>query len=234
MKERIQKIISGAGITSRRDAENLIKSGRVTVNHRVANLGDKADAEFDLISIDNKPLKIQISKTYIMLNKPVGYVTTLKDEKMRKNVVDLVKNVGTRVYPVGRLDMDSEGLLLLTNDGDFANKVIHPKSNVGKKYHLKVSGDVKRIKELEKPMKIDGTDIKNAKVEIMYTEGGFGELFITIFEGKNRQIRKMCEKCGLKVEMLKRIAIAKIELGDLSRGKWRNLSRAEVDYLRRL
>ncbi|MFI3227979.1 MAG: pseudouridine synthase [Clostridia bacterium] len=234
MKERLQKIISGAGITSRRDAENLINQGRVTVNHQVANLGDKADPEYDLISIDNRPVKIQTAKAYIMLNKPVGYVTTLKDEKSRKNIVDLVKNVGVRVYPIGRLDLDSEGLLLLTNDGEFANKMMHPKSNIGKKYHLKVTGDVSRIKELTKPMKIDGVEISTAKIEILYTEGDMGELFITIYEGRNRQIRKMCEKCGLKVNMLKRIAIAKLELGDLSRGKWRNLSRNEVEYLKRL
>ncbi|MFI3115148.1 MAG: pseudouridine synthase [Clostridia bacterium] len=234
MKERLQKIISSAGVMSRRSAETFINAGRVTVNHRVANLGDKADPSYDLISIDNKPIKIQTAKAYIMLNKPVGYVTTLKDEKARKNIVDLVKNVGVRVYPIGRLDMNSEGLLLLTNDGDFAHKMMHPKSNIGKKYHLKVTGDVARVPQLSKPMKIDGTLISTAKVEEIYTEGGVCELFITIYEGKNRQIRKMCEKCGLKVDMLKRVAIAKLELEDLSRGKWRNLSRSEVEYLKRL
>lgn len=234
MQERLQKIISGAGITSRRDAENLIKQGRVLVNHRVANLGDKADAEFDLISIDSKPVKIQTAKSYIMLHKPVGYVTTLKDEKGRKNVIDLVKNVGTRVYPVGRLDMNSEGLLLLTNDGEFSNKVIHPSSNVGKKYHLRVSGDLSRIDELKRPMKIDDVIIKNAKLQVLFQEAGIAELYITIYEGRNRQIRRMCDKCGLRVEMLKRIAIGKLQLEDLSRGKWRNLSRNEVEYLKRL
>ena len=234
MKERVQKIISGAGVTSRREAENLINAGRVTVNHRVANLGDKADIEFDVIRIDNKEVKTQITKSYVMLNKPKGYITTLKDEKGRKNVVDLVRNVGTRVYPIGRLDMDSEGMLLFTNDGEFANKLMHPKNQVSKKYHVRVVGDTKRLNELSKPMKIDGYDITPARVEVLFAEGGGADVFITIYEGRNRQIRKMCEKCGLSVTMLKRIAIAKIQLEDLSRGKWRNLSRSEVDYLKRL
>lgn len=234
MKERLQKIISNAGITSRRDAEKLINAGRVTINHVVANLGDRASAYDDLICIDGKELKVRPSKVYIMLNKPVGYVTTLKDEKDRKNVVDLIKNIGTRVYPIGRLDMDSEGLLLLTNDGDFANKIMHPKNEVPKKYHLKLHGDVKKIPNLTKPMKIDGYDITPAEVEVLYTEGSRAEIFITIFEGRNRQIRKMCQKCGLQVDMLKRIGIGKISLGDLSRGKWRNLSKNEVLYLQRM
>lgn len=234
MKERIQKIISNAGITSRRDAERLINAGRVTVNHIVANLGDVACAYDDRIAIDGKELKVRPSKVYIALNKPVGYVTTLKDEKGRKNVVDLVKNVGTRVYPIGRLDLQSEGLILLTNDGDFANQVMHPKHQIEKKYHLKVTGNMKRVEELTKPMKIDGYDITPAQIEVMYKEGNEAQLFITIYEGRNRQIRKMCEKCGLRVEMLKRVKIGRIELGDLSRGKWRTLSAKEVEYLRKV
>ncbi len=232
MNERLQKIISNAGITSRREAEKLINSGRVTVNNLVANLGDRA-SEDDIIRIDGKELKVKPTKTYIMLNKPVGYVTTLKDEKGRKNVVDLVKNVGTRVYPIGRLDLQSEGLLLLTNDGNFANIVMHPKHKISKRYHVKVEGDTKRLQELSNPMKIDGVDITPAKVEVLYKEGKNAEVYMTIYEGRNRQIRKMCEKCGLRVLMLKRINIGRLELGELSRGKWRHMSKSEIDYLYR-
>ena len=230
MKERLQKIISGAGLMSRRAAELCISEGRVSVNGNVAQLGDKADPETDTILVDGKALPTTSEKVYIMLNKPKGYVTTLSDEKGRKNVTELVKELGTRVYPVGRLDMYSEGLLIMTNDGDFANTLMHPSHNISKTYNTCVTGeDVgMRIEYLREPMEIDGYIITPAEVDIIRVFPGGAELAITIHEGRNRQVRKMCELVGLKVTKLCRVSEGPLELGDLKPGKWRRLTDEEI------
>ncbi len=230
MTERIQKLISASGLMSRRAAEEAIASGRVTVNGLKAGLGDKADAENDRILVDGKPLPKNRNKVYLMLNKPRGYVTTLHDEKGRKNVTELVRDVGVRVYPVGRLDMYSEGLLLLTNDGDFSNRVMHPGYELSKVYRTWVTGGniEKAVKQLRRPMEIDGYTIRPAGVEIIQGFPGGALLSITIREGRNRQIRKMCEQAGLKVTRLVRVAEGELQLGDLKSGCWRYLSAEEV------
>lgn len=232
MKERLQKIISSAGITSRRNAEKLIEDGKITVNGTVAKLGDTADAQSDIIIVNGKKLEANSSHIYIMLNKPKGYVTTLSDEKGRKNVAQLI-NIPQRVYPVGRLDMYSEGLLLLTNDGEFANLLSHPKNTIDKTYKVTVSGNdiSKSVQMLKMPMNIDGYVIKPAAVEIEALNGDKAELLITIHEGRNRQIRKMCDIAGCRVLNLCRISEGGLSLGDLKTGHWRYLSKQEVAML---
>ena len=231
MKDRLQKIISASGLMSRRAAEERITAGRVSVNGVLAVLGDKADPETDTILLDGKALPSGGDKIYIMLNKPKGYVTTMKDEKGRKNVTELVKDLGARVYPVGRLDMYSEGLLLMTNDGEFANKLMHPSHQVDKTYMTWVSGeDIGLCVELlRQPMEIDGYEISPADVYISELKPGGAVLMITIHEGRNRQVRKMCELAGLKVTRLFRVSEGELELGDLKIGKWRHLSKEEVE-----
>ena len=230
MEERLQKIISASGLMSRRAAEECISAGRVTVNGVTAALGAKADPEIDNILLDGKPLPTSGDKIYIMLNKPKGYVTTMKDEKGRKNVTELVKDLGSRVYPVGRLDMYSEGLLLMTNDGDFANRLMHPSHNVDKTYMTWVNGeDIGFCVELlRQPMDIDGYIISPADVFISELFPGGAVLMITIHEGRNRQVRKMCELAGLKVTRLKRVSEGALELGELKSGKWRHLTEEEI------
>lgn len=234
MTERLQKIISAAGLMSRRAAEECISAGHVTVNGATAALGDKADAEKDLILVEGEPLPSAHDKVYIMLNKPKGYVTTLKDEKGRKNVCELVAGVGSRVYPVGRLDMYSEGLLLLTNDGAFANRMMHPANNVSKTYRTWVQGeDVGlAVEYLRLPMDLDGYVTHPAEVSLEELLPGGAVLNITIHEGRNRQVRKMCDMVGLKVTRLKRVAEGGLELGDLAPGKWRYLTETELTALR--
>lgn len=234
MEERLQKIISSAGLMSRRAAEEFIAKGRVTVNGRVAALGDKADVEKDLILVDGKKLPTTGDKVYIMLNKPKGYVTTLSDEKGRKNVTELVRELGVRLYPVGRLDMYSEGLLIMTNDGDFANKLMHPSHGISKTYNTCVVGeDVgERIEYLRMPMEIDGYITSPADVGIIRVFPGGAELAITIYEGRNRQVRKMCALAGLKVTRLLRVSEGRLELGDLPSGKWRHLKPEEIESIR--
>ena len=232
MKERLQKIISSAGIASRRKAEEMIEKGQVTVNGQKAQLGQSADVRKDTILVNGKPVEPQNDKLYIMLNKPRGYVTTMSDDKGRKNVSMLV-NVGARVYPVGRLDMNSEGLLLMTNDGELANKLMHPKHEVTKTYRVKVQGDLKNIDMLSEPMEIDGYKIKEAKVNVIsVTSPETANLTLTIHEGRNRQIRKMCEKCNLKVIRLTRTTIGQIGLDKtLKAGEYRKLDALELKYL---
>lgn len=230
MQERIQKLISAAGIMSRRAAEQALSEGRVCVNGITASLGDKADINIDRIEVDGILLPSTNEKLYIMLNKPKGYVCTLNDEKGRRNVTELVKELGQRVYPVGRLDMYSEGLLLLTNDGEFANRVMHPSHNISKTYLTWVEGeDIGLAMEyLRCPMEIDGYVISPAEVELyeLYYNGAV--LSITIHEGRNRQVRKMCEMVGLKVRRLLRIREGVLELGELKSGSWRHLSAEEI------
>lgn len=231
MRDRLQKIISASGLMSRRAAEECISAGRVTVNGQTAALGDKADIETDIILLDGKVLPSGSDKIYIMLNKPKGYVTTMKDEKGRKNVTELVKDLGSRVYPVGRLDMYSEGLLIMTNDGDFANRLMHPRHNVEKTYMTWVTGeDIGFCVELlRRPMEIDGYVVSPAESYITELKPGGAVLMITIHEGRNRQVRKMCELAGMKVTRLKRVSEGQLELGDLKSGKWRHLTQEEID-----
>lgn len=233
MKERLQKIISASGLMSRRAAEELIAAGKVSVNGVTAALGDKAEAGIDRILVDGKALPSAGEKLYIMLNKPRGYVTTLSDEKGRKNVSELVKELGTRLYPVGRLDMYSEGLLLMTNDGDFANRLMHPSHQVDKCYHTWVKGEDMgwAVELLRCPMEIDGYVTSPAQVDILELKGEEALLGITIHEGRNRQVRKMCEAAGLKVTRLMRVSEGGVELGTLKSGKWRRLTEEELNML---
>lgn len=233
MKERIQKIISARGIASRRAAEKMMEERRVTVNGIPAALGESADPDTDDIRVDGAALPKTPPKTYIMLNKPKGYVTTLSDEKGRKNVAELVSDAGERLYPVGRLDLNSEGLLILTNDGDMANRLMHPSHNIRKTYHTWVRGGEleSAVKTLEGPMEIDGATIRPASVNILSQDENGALLAITIGEGKNRQIRKMCEQAGLYITRLKRVREGPIELGTLQPGKWRYLREEELQKL---
>ena len=235
MKERLQKIISASGLMSRRAAEELIAAGKVSVNGVTAALGDKAEAGVDKILVDGKALPSVGEKLYIMLNKPRGYVTTLSDEKGRKNVTELIKELGTRLYPVGRLDMYSEGLLLMTNDGDFANLLMHPSHEIDKCYHTWVKGEDMgwAVELLRCPMEIDGYVTSPAEVNILELKGEEALLAITIHEGRNRQVRKMCEAAGLKVTRLMRVSEGGVELGTLKSGKWRRLTEEELDMLRK-
>lgn len=233
MKERLQKIISASGIASRRASEELIKSGRVSVNGSVASLGDSADIETDVVTVDGEKINLPSGHTYIVLNKPKGYVTTMSDENGRKCVKDLVSDVGANVYPVGRLDMYSEGLLIMTDDGELANKIMHPSAEVNKTYYAWMAGecDEDKIAILKSPLDIDGYVIQPAQVAVIKRAEDYTLLSITIHEGRNRQIRKMCSLAQLKLTRLKRISEGNITLGDLPPGKWRYLSEDELQEL---
>ena len=237
MKERLQKILSARGLTSRRKAEEWILAGRVSCNGLPAKLGDVADPDLDEILVDGKPLPASAEFVYIMLNKPRGYVTTLSDEKGRPDAAGLVTDCGVRVYPVGRLDMDSEGLLIFTNDGDFANKLMHPSHEVEKTYTVMVTGySDKAFEKLKSPVVLDGYKIRPPKVALISqneSEPQKAVLAVTIHEGRNRQVRRMCAMAGMEVKRLIRIQEGYLKLGDLPRGKWRYLSCAEVDALRK-
>ena len=229
MKERLQKIISARGLASRRKAEEWIGQGRVTVNGIPAKLGDSADPEKDEILVDGKVLPSTEKPAYIMLNKPRGFVTTLSDEKGRKNVSELVADCGCRVYPVGRLDMDSEGLLLFTNDGEFANRLMHPKHEVEKTYDTWVVGYTQEGgNALREPIELDGYRIRPPKIVVLQHEGDRAKIRITIHEGRNRQVRRMCQAAGMHVTRLRRIREGQLELGDLPLGKWRHLTSREI------
>ena len=228
MTEKLQKIIAARGLASRRRAEEMIAEGRVTVNGKPASLGDRADPETDMILVEGNPLPPLREYVYIMLNKPRGYVTTLSDEKGRPNAAQLVADCGCRVYPVGRLDMDSEGLLLFTNDGDFANRAMHPSHEIEKTYEVKVTGfSESGFERLALPMELDGYRIRPPKLKLQSVSGTTGRFQITIHEGRNRQIRRMCDAAGMKVLRLKRIQEGALELGTLPSGKWRYLTPEE-------
>ena len=237
MKERLQKILAGRGIASRRHAEELILAGRVTCNGQVATLGQSADPEVDTILLDGRPLPSGDDKVYILLHKPRGYVTTLSDEKGRKNAAQLVADCGMRVYPVGRLDMDSEGLLLFTNDGEFANLLMHPKHEVDKTYRVQVRGFSEAgLERLKKPVTLDGYTIKRPEVKVVRQAkqpDARAELEVIIHEGRNRQVRRMCAMAGMNVIRLIRIREGKLDLGNLPVGKWRYLTDAEVAALKK-
>ena len=232
MKERLQKILSARGIASRRKAEEMITAGLVSVNGVTAAVGDMADPEMDEILVDGKLLPAQREYVYILLNKPRGYVTTLSDEKGRPNAAQLVADCGVRVYPVGRLDMDSEGLLLFTNDGEFANALMHPKHEVKKTYDVWVTGYVPGAEiRLSRPIQLDGYTIKKPDVRLLWAEGQKAKFRVTIHEGRNRQVRRMCEAAGMYCTRLRRIKEGSLALGELPLGKWRYLNEEEEHKL---
>jgi len=228
-QERLQKIMSAHGVASRREAEKMILDGRVFVNGILAKLGQSAEFGSDLITIDGKPIRTEDKHIYIMLNKPRGYITTNCDDRGRRTVMSLVADVEIRIYPIGRLDMNSEGLLLFTNDGEFSNRIMHPSYEKHKTYEVEVFGDVREaIKLLRQPINIDNRLIQAANVELSEVNSSGGSIKITVVEGRNRQVRKMCAACGVRVRSLKRIAIGTLELGDLAIGKWRYLNEEEL------
>lgn len=242
-QERIQKVLSDQGVCSRRAAEKLITEGRVKVNGHPVTLGDKMDPDFDKLSVDGKPVRVLRKRkyVYIMLHKPRGYITTASDEHGRKTVLDLVQGIGRRVYPVGRLDKDSEGLLLLTDDGAFANLLTHPKNGVGKLYRVTVRprATEEQLTRLASGVVLDdGTKTLPVAVHVVTEETGTSDrpgrsvLEMTLHEGRNRQIRRMCEAVGLEVARLKRSAEGPVKLGMLRPGEWRELKKSEVTALR--
>lgn len=233
--------MADAGIMSRRAAEKEIAAGRVFVNGKPAMIGQKVDPETDEVRYDGRIVGKGFKKfVYIMLNKPRGYVTTASDERGRKTVLDLVSDIEERIYPVGRLDMDSDGLLLLTNDGDLTNKLTHPRHEIPKIYNVEVEGKVERdtIKKLSSPMKIDDYEIQPVETSILTMKNDprheTTTLRMELYEGRNRQIRKMCEKCGLEVIKLTRVAIGDIKLGNLKPGDYRHLTKTQVEYLKNI
>ena len=233
MSERLQKLIAQSGLCSRRKAEELLTAGRVTVDGAVASLGDKADPLVQTIAVDGAVLHLEEEKVYLMLHKPRGYVTTLSDEKGRKTAADLVADCGVRVYPVGRLDMDSEGLLLFTNDGDFMQSLTHPKHQVDKRYEVTVTGELHNAAaRLAAVEDLEGEPIIPAQVTLLKEGGGQALLEVIIHQGKNRQIRRMCAQVGLQVKRLRRVGEESLTLGDLPAGKWRYLSKEEIAALK--
>lgn len=235
MTQRIQKILSERGICSRRKAEEYIAAGRVTVNGVTAQLGFSADPDVDEILLDGKMLPSRAENVYIMLYKPRGYVTTLSDEKGRRNAAELVADCGVRVYPVGRLDMDSEGLLLFTNDGEFANQLMHPKHEVKKTYEVTVADfSEEKLEKLGQPVTLDGYTIRTPEVKLLRTlAGGRARLVVTIHEGRNRQVRRMCDLAEMPVTRLVRVSEGTLKLGHLKSGTWRYLTQQEVESLKK-
>lgn len=229
---RIQKILSDRGITSRRKAEEWMLAGRVTVNGKICKPGDTADPERDDIRIDGNPLPKAAQRLYIMLNKPRGYVCTLSDEKGRRTVAELVADCGQRVYPCGRLDYDSEGLLILTNDGEIANKLMHPRQEVDKVYEVLVTGYTpEALEKLRQPVTLDGYTIRKPQVRLI-RDGEKALLEVIIHEGRNRQVRRMCDLAGMQVLRLKRIRQGALSLRDLPVGNWRLLTDREIEQLK--
>ena len=237
MQERIQKILSEQGYCSRRAAEELIKKGRVKLNGHPASLGDKMDVRKDVLSVDDQRVRLETNtkKVYFMLHKPRGYVTTMEDRHAAKTVVDLMEGIEERVYPVGRLDKDSEGLLLLTNDGEFTNLLTHPSGGVSKLYRVTVrpAPVEEQLIDLATGVKLDdGTVTAPAKIRVVASEAQRGVMEVVLTEGKNREIRRMCEAVGLEVIRLKRIAFGPVRLGMLKAGEYRELKKEEVIALR--
>lgn len=236
MEERLQKYMARCGVASRRKCEEIILLGKVKVNNKVVNeLGYKIDADNDKVTVDNKLIKPEEKKVYVALNKPEGYVSTVKDEKGRKTVIDLIK-IKERVYPIGRLDYDTSGLILLTNDGDIYNKIIHPREEKNKIYIAIIKGlpTKEEIERFKNGINIDGYITAKASFKVLKSNSDCSEVKIMIHEGKNRQIRKMCEAIKHPVLELKRVQIGDIKLGDLPKGEWRFLNDDELNYLRKL
>lgn len=238
-KIRLQKYMSDCGIMSRRACEYEIKGGRIKVNGVTAEIGQKIDPASDVIEYKGKVIERSAEKKlYIMLNKPRGYVTTMSDDKGRRCVASLVEDVGTRVYPIGRLDLNSEGLLLFTNDGAVADKLMHPRSEVDKTYHVKLRGSItpEQLNRLRQPFELDGVKTKPAQVDPVLPQPDEENVLlrVTLHEGRNRQIRRMCESLGLEVMRLKRVSVGKISLGPLRTGQWTPLNFDQVKYLKSL
>lgn len=232
---RLQKMLADCGVASRRKSEELIRAGSVKVNGVVAEIGDKVDPYNDKVMVNGRRVTANAKPKYryIMLNKPRGYVTTMSDERGRKCVAELVADVEERVYPVGRLDRDSEGMLLFTNDGDFANKVMHPKKDIYKVYRVTVRPAVtdEMLQQFEEGMMLDGRKTAPAEVRVITRQEGRVVLEILLREGRNRQIRRMCEMLGLEVARLRRTAIGGVKMGMLKKGDWRDLTQDEVKKL---
>ena len=233
-KIRLQKFISDSGIMSRRAAEAEIEKGNVSVNGHVVTLGTKIDPAADIVTVSGKRIPYKKHEyTYIMMNKPRGYLSSTSDDRGRKCVTDLLEGVDARVYPVGRLDLISEGMLLLTDDGELKNRLTHPSHSLPKLYRVKVGGEVsaKQYEILTSPLEIDGYRIKPVDVVVGTADESGTVLKMTLFEGRNRQIRKMCEIAGLTVKRLSRVSIGNLKLNSLPSGSWRHLEKSEVDYL---
>ncbi len=232
---RIHKYIADSGIMSRRAAEDAVKRGEIKINGERAEIGQKVIVGVDVIEYKGQDIsKVKNRLVYIMLNKPVGYVTTMSDEKGRACIADLVSDVGVRVYPVGRLDLESEGLLLLTNDGELAKRLTHPKHSVPKYYNVTYNGTLtlRDRKKLASEMTIDGYKIQPVKNTVVEMKDDKTVLCLELYEGRNRQIRKMSEYCGLELIKLKRVAIGNIRLGSLKLGSWKHLTASQVNSLR--
>lgn len=232
-KIRLQKHLSECGVASRRKAEELIENGKVRVNGRIAHIGDKVDPKRDKVTVSGKTVIAQKEKVYIMLHKPRGFVTTTKDELDRKCVTDLVADVGVKVFPVGRLDRNSEGLLFMTNDGEFANNLTHPSAHVNKTYRVTVKGELddQKLIALREGIVLDGRKTLPCDVFVADRKPDRTVLIFVIQEGRNRQIRRMCEEVKLDVIRLKRTEIAGVKMGMLPQGKWRPLNEKEMRRL---
>lgn len=237
MTERLQKIMSELGVASRRKCEEMIAAGKVKVNGRlITEQGYKADKINDIIEVDGKILKGCGDKLYILLNKPFGYITSTKDQFGRPTVLDLLRDINVRVFPVGRLDYDTEGMIILTNDGSLTYRLTHPKHNVDKTYRALVLGEVnlKDVESISRGIEIEDYVTAPGKLEIVKYSKGNSIIDITIHEGKNRQVRKMCSAIGHDVLKLKRIRIGRIGLGSLKTGEWRYLTDSEIEYLKHM
>ena len=237
MEVRLQKFLADAGVASRRKAEEFILDGKVTVNGKIVQeMGFKINDKTDIVMYNGERVKPKSRKIYIMLHKPEGFVTTVKDQFNRASVSDLVKDINARIFPVGRLDYDTSGLLIMTNDGELTYKLTHPRHEIPKRYLAKLFGepDSKGIRRFRSGIMIDGKMTKPAKIVILRRDERFSYAEITITEGRNRQIRKMCEEIKHPVASLKRIAVGKLELGDLPKGKYRELTKKEINYLKEL
>lgn len=230
---RLQKYLSMCAVASRRKAEELIAHGKVKVNGKVAQVGDKVSPKHDTVTVGGKKISAQKQKHYIMLHKPRGFITTMEDEMGRKCVAELVRDVGARVYPVGRLDKDSEGLLLMTDDGEFANRMTHPSKHIPKTYRVTVRPDVTddMLTAFTTGIEIDGRMTAPSDAHIIEKQDNRVVMEIVLYEGRNRQIRKMCEALGLEVARLKRTSVGSLKLGMLHPGKWRELTEDEVHKL---
>jgi pseudouridine synthase len=236
MKIRLQKYLADAGVASRRKCENYIVEGKVSVNDKVVKeLGSKVDVDKDVVKYNGKVVKNSSNLTYIMLNKPIGYITSVSDEKGRKTVMDLI-DISTRVYPIGRLDYNTSGLLLLTNDGDLTYKLTHPKHEVEKKYIVTVKGipSEEKLDELRKGIDLIDYKTSYSKINILESDNDKTKLKVIIHEGKNRQVRRMFEYIDCPVIRLQRVAIGKLTIDGLSRGRYRNLSEDEINYLKKM